>query len=121
MNLNFDSLSDAELVEVARQLALRWKQRFKTRLGIIGITSELIELPPFYESVKEQEKFPMAKGPLFGGKHTARKILDTWTGEIYKSKTECGKKLATSAGADEKDNFAYYKVEKYYPGRFKEV
>jgi hypothetical protein len=41
MNLTFGNLSDVELVEAARQLAIQWKQRFKRKLGI---TSELAEL-----------------------------------------------------------------------------
>ncbi len=73
MNLDFDNLSDTELVEAARQLALQWKQRFKRRLGI---TSELAELyacqalgltrmPPEnqgYDAIDQQRKRYQIKG-----------------------------------------------------------
>lgn len=41
MNLNFENLDDAELVEALRQLAQEWKRRFGRGLGV---TPELAEL-----------------------------------------------------------------------------
>lgn len=40
MNLNFENLDDAKLMEALRQLAQEWKRRFKRRLGV---TPELAE------------------------------------------------------------------------------
>jgi len=58
---------------------------------------------------------------LFGGKKTPTPIIDTETQVVYHSKAACGKLLATMAGTDPKDHFAWYKLLKAFPKRFREA
>lgn len=66
-------------------------------------------------------KFGRRKVGLFGGKRVRTPVRDTKTGVIYRSKYQAGKALATEAGANLTDRFAWYKLISRFPGRFVEV
>jgi len=53
-----------------------------------------------------------------GGRRAGMEMIDTETGAVYHSKTEIGKRFASAAGADPKSKFAWYVVQKKFPGRF---
>lgn len=69
----------------------------------------------------EASKSGGRKVGLFGGKRLRTPIRDTKTGVIYRSKYQTGKALATEAGANPTDRFAWYKLVSRFPGRFVEV
>ena len=84
----------------------------------------------FYVIISEclrSEKYPETnksggrKIGLFGGKRVRTPIRDTKTGAIYRSKYQAGKVLATEAGANPTDRFAWYKLISRFPERFVEV
>lgn len=69
----------------------------------------------------ETSKSGSGKVGLFGGKRVSTPIRDTKTGAIYNSKYQAGKALASEAGANPADRFAWYKLRARFPGRFVEV
>jgi|GEM_PF-6399612 len=72
----------------------------------------------------ETSKPGSGKVGLFGGigvKRVSTPVRDTKTGAIYNSKYQAGKALASEAGANPTDRFAWYKLIARFPGRFVEV
>ena len=61
------------------------------------------------------------KTGLFGQHRERSTTKDTVTGIVYVSRSAVGKALATEIGGDPGDHFAWYKLDKAFPGRFVEA
>jgi len=89
-----------------------------TKVDVITNVSDLVS--PMEEAVKSAK----AAKPRFGGKGGRGKgqpMIDTEYKNVYHSKTEVGKRLAKFAKSDPKSQYAWYDVNRAFPGRFREA
>ena len=63
-----------------------------------------------------------------GSDHSRKAVKDTKTGKVYPSKFAAGKDIASSEDLEDSkgkidplDNFAYYRIDKLFPGRLVEA
>lgn len=59
--------------------------------------------------------------PLFGGRREHVPTVDTTTGKVYRSKAAVGRAFAVAAGTTVDDNFAWFKVDTKFRGRFRDA
>jgi len=72
--------------------------------------------------LEEAKTAAKAPRPLFGGvggRRAGQAVIDIETGKVYHSKSAAGKLLGYLVDADPKDTFAWYKLTKGFPGRFR--